>query len=924
MQRLASDHLLGGLFRRAARAPRRPLLATALVLSGTFASLDSAHSGPRLASVPTAALVARPQDQDLTSRADAFESEWLDKKRSGELESTLQATYSLYEELVAARPFDERTARWHDHTHEVLRVAPNPTIDAFLGQLDARWYRDTGDLQGAVDALDAALEVLPLTSDGVRALLVPLIQIDRAEIFVQLARFADAAAALEVASEALDPSVGGHGPAFARLEGVWVEYHHELGRPDRAKPHLDAEEEHAFGSLGTANNRLAWILHLSAQLLATREYESLVEHVGAFLDDDTIVPPSGAARGMIEVRVGLALLHLERRSVGASTTGAPPPRRSARFVLESALGRGLPTHHALSAQKTLARLHLANDSLEEAARWTAAARSTVENWRGGPRIRPWVEVAEVAALEVRLALARGDEADELASSMARLERESAALFERWEGLDSGIGEVASLHYNSRLNVVGALIEGQLAIGGTSEAQSARRAFESAATALGRGRLAAEMGSRERDGGAHATAIELAGPGGGALLYVPSVGRSHVFAVDENYVVHAHLEDGARLDASREALVDAFQRSVASRTPDDYERADLAAEHAASLLLPDSIRTRISSWNRVLVTGLETLGYVPFECLPVGGELLGDRLPVAYLPSFAVARGLIDRRGGGGVAPSLDLRLLAAPTHSPAARARWPVLETLPWSDSLELEFTGVYGAARTRALTGSHATVAALMNSRAPRAAALQIIAHGAYDATLDRPATIILGAGHDRSDPGLLTGDLVRQRSDWPELVVLATCGAARSPLRRGEDGSAHLGGAFLAAGAQCVVLPRIDVGYGATLELTRRLHEALRDAAAEEIGAAEALYRARLSLRDHPRYGRPEHRALLHALGLGFDPVPVARADAAGSNMSAPPSTSTNSLQLSWLTLSAVAVALAAAGVIAIIGLARSYRRD
>ncbi len=104
---------------------------------------------------------------------------------------------------------------------------------------------------------------------------------------------------------------------------------------------------------------------------------------------------------------------------------------------------------------------------------------------------------------------------------------------------------------------------------------------------------------------------------------------------------------------------------------------------------------------------------------------------------------------------------------------------------------------------------------------------------------------------------------------MILSACGSARGPLRLGADGVVSLGGAFLSAGARCVILSRFDLELGAVLALMQTLHERLAAGASP----AEALRAARHALSADPRFAHPFYFAGLQAVGLGARPFPTAR---------------------------------------------------
>ena len=102
------------------------------------------------------------------------------------------------------------------------------------------------------------------------------------------------------------------------------------------------------------------------------------------------------------------------------------------------------------------------------------------------------------------------------------------------------------------------------------------------------------------------------------------------------------------------------------------------------------------------------------------------------------------------------------------------------------------------------------------------------------------------------------------PPLVALGVCGAAAGPNRVGDDGVHHLGGAFLMAGAERVVLAGGQLAVGATIELLGEFTRGVR----ADIGPAEALRQARAAVRATAGREHPYYWAGLRLLGLPDEP--------------------------------------------------------
>ena len=103
-------------------------------------------------------------------------------------------------------------------------------------------------------------------------------------------------------------------------------------------------------------------------------------------------------------------------------------------------------------------------------------------------------------------------------------------------------------------------------------------------------------------------------------------------------------------------------------------------------------------------------------------------------------------------------------------------------------------------------------------------------------------------------------ERLSVPPVVLLGACGTARGPGRPGSGLAAHLGGAFLYAGAEAVVLSGDDLRYAPTLQFMAAMHANL----SEGISVAEAARRARVTLSEDERWDGALHGAAIRVVGL------------------------------------------------------------
>ncbi|HVS12185.1 MAG TPA: CHAT domain-containing protein, partial [Planctomycetota bacterium] len=576
--------------------------------------------------------------------------------------------------------------------------------------------------------------------------------------------------------------------------------------------------------------------------LATEDYEALERQVQAALQLTNAVHPS--ERGWLLVMLGQARAERERMDPGR-------PRTAAEMLVTALDTAVLTPADRLKAQVALARVQLREGRWCEAEALVRAAREASSV--GGQRIP---EMAQLAALSASVALERGATADELERELASFRRDFEPFLAEWASAPLRKGGIAFLHFGERRAVVADLVRLTLATHGPE--RGCRESLELLFRLQGLGTLARELEGDEPI--ALDEALRLASGSRGILLYLSGFDRSYVFAVDARRTSWAELPAAFEIERRRFAWLSELA------TPDagNVERAARERDRASKLseaLLPPSILERVNSWTELLIDGQESLGYVPFELLPDRqGICMGLEKEVSYLPSFRVGA-LLERRSElRHVAAAIDLRLLASPLVAPETLDRFENLEPLPWEAARSARLRRLFR--RTEILTGREANVAALERQGEASAHVLEVIAHGVSDYERERPSGLVL-ASAAAGDEGVLWSEDV-ERLMVPPLVVLGTCGAARGPLRRGDDGVSHLGGAFLRAGAQAVVLSPVDLALEPTLEL---LDEFNRGIARRGESPARALMSARRKLAGE---GRPvAEYGLMHVLGLGSEPV-------------------------------------------------------
>jgi CHAT domain-containing protein len=335
----------------------------------------------------------------------------------------------------------------------------------------------------------------------------------------------------------------------------------------------------------------------------------------------------------------------------------------------------------------------------------------------------------------------------------------------------------------------------------------------------------------------------------------------LFLVDGKRCEHVALAAGEEI---AEAYASFAREALARPASSDMRACDAACAALASKLLPPRACELVRAWSSVTVVGADLLGTMPLEALSI--EKLGRiglTKPVCTLPSIPFALEMARRTF---VDPEIALLAFVAPEYGDEVHERWPALAPIPWTDDDTRKLERAFSNDSVQVRRGAAADVKALGTMRART---LLVLTHGVEDANRVRPAALLLApdakSANAAEKAGILASEDVERfyaNGDAPQLVVLAACGTSRAPLRKGDDGANHLGGAFFASGAQCVVLSSADLD----LEATRRMLDVFFAPTAKDQSPAEAMRAARAKLvADDARFAHPYYHALFQVVGLG-----------------------------------------------------------
>jgi CHAT domain-containing protein len=510
--------------------------------------------------------------------------------------------------------------------------------------------------------------------------------------------------------------------------------------------------------------------------------------------------------------------------------------RQAHAAFTGARGAGLPPSEALKMELGLGELDRMLGCGGAASARLERARALAGGLGGSTS-----ESIQLAMLAWRLAHEGLTDAAELEPARAGLLEAYPRFLEEWSSTPRRPGGVGFLHVAWRAQLVSEVIEAELSTGPAEEGEE--RAFA-------RVLQMQALGTRTRAGGPRDFGVaelrsELLGEKRGMLLLLPARDRSHLFVLDAKGVDHY------RLPLGREPLRDRARPITASLQDRDRPVDKKALGELHDALLPAAVRARMSTWSGAFTTGFDLLCDLPFGIL--GGESgapYARRLALASLPSAAFGLELVRRARPLPTGKELVLVVASDPPEGFGPQFRFTEGEQRRLFEGFQstalIERPSRGGLLEQRSLLGG--------------ARILHFLAHGTELPGGEYWAALVL-SGTAKEGQRFFAAEDVAQL-ELGGLVILSACGSGLGPPRVGDDRLVHLGGAFLDAGARCVMLTPFPVEYETTLALMERVHAFL----AEGRSPAEALRAARAA-----SGGELEayHAASFEVLGLGFEPV-------------------------------------------------------
>lgn len=742
----------------------------------------------------------------------------------------LRATWALGE------PLPTRLS-WADEAFEQSRKSG---IDAWIARIAYSYQgllKQAGRLDEALIVLDTAAR--EAVEDRV---LLPFLLYALAELEKDLGRFDEALSRLrDVELSLTDQAV--HRRFAWRVAGTRGQIFLDLGLPDLAAEAFEFE----FAAVeandeAQATDRIAAYLHRSNLWIAQERFQRTVSFIETTLENEELFSGFEDWNRVLRFHRAYALEQLAEQQ-GAAGIGA-------RKELLELVDEGLDSRESARAWRLLAENALRRGELRLAAERLGESRVLLAGRKDSEaRVLDAFHVASTAA---RLALA----------FEAGAEQEQRAALQELSGALDAMIESRKRFAPKRPGGVGHFAYGHHRRGLVLEQALLRRIEpeEAPARVLERLLQVQSLGSRTREADLSASASQvvsqLLAEHHGLIVYVPSTLGSVALSIDRGGPrLHNLATEGVLEEALRN-----HRRSWSRLLEEVATEEGAAADRLATALFADGLNERIGKWRSVTFVG-DLLGSIPFELAQRKAGRLGLTHAVDHLPSLTY--GLLLAERSSSATRSCDVFTLAAPWPATEVRERWAEVDRLPLDrEDLEALDAG-FARTRVRRRLFSEARASNLLAPEFSGARVGRLLAHGVQDSRLERPACLVLTPENEEDD-GLLTCDEVEALAA-PDLVLLLSCRTARGPARRGDEAVGHQGGAWLAAGAQVVLLSRTDLDLEHALALDQELCKGLRAGASP----AEALRRARVALLDSGLVDHPAKLGLVFALGLGQRPI-------------------------------------------------------
>lgn len=337
-----------------------------------------------------------------------------------------------------------------------------------------------------------------------------------------------------------------------------------------------------------------------------------------------------------------------------------------------------------------------------------------------------------------------------------------------------------------------------------------------------------------------------------LIVIRNSGRPYIRKIP----IDAHDEyERVHLFTARVARRDLGIRAESRRLYDLFVKpAEPALQGTTSLcIIPDGV-----------------LWELPFQSLVDGkGRYSIERRTMFYAPSLSLLAWYASHprasQAKEDVLVMANPQLSSQTTQMARAIQRGESMGPLPEAEDEARAIKVMYGSKAT-VVTGGEATEAFLKRN-ANRYRIIHLATHAVFDNTSPLHSHLLLAAGRDSSEDGLLEAREIMNLDLDPDLVILSSCETGRGEVR-GGDGLIGMSWALLVAGCPTAVVSQWKVGSAGTETLMTEFHKRLSKLPPDRrrAGAARSLRAADLALMQMPEYRYPYDWSAFVVIGNGW----------------------------------------------------------
>jgi len=261
---------------------------------------------------------------------------------------------------------------------------------------------------------------------------------------------------------------------------------------------------------------------------------------------------------------------------------------------------------------------------------------------------------------------------------------------------------------------------------------------------------------------------------------------------------------------------------------------------------------------------------PFQALVDGrGRYTIERHTIFYAPSLSLlswhANHPARKKPASSILVVANPQLTEKTVRMARAIQRDEPLAPLPDAEEEAREIRTIYRD-KVRVVTGEKATEA-FVKQNASRYRMIHLATHAQFDDTNPLSSHLVLAAGKESTEDGLLEAREIMNLNLAPDLVVLSSCDTGRGEVR-GGDGLVGMSWALLVAGCPTSVVSQWKVGSASTEKLMVEFHRRLARVppSARRRTAARALREASLAMMRIPQYRDPWNWSAFVVMGSGW----------------------------------------------------------